>query len=205
MVSDKSVIVLAGGKSKRLGRDKAQEIIDSESLIQRVVSSLSFFNGDIIVVSAKGQHLPQLAGYPGLRVVTDAYEAKGPLVGIYTGLLASVTHYNLVVACDMPFLKPALVSYMFSISAGFDAVIPRLGSLVEPLHAVYSKSCLPAIEKMFGQGHYRTDRLLKLVKVRYVEAEEIDRFDPKHLSLFNINTKADLEVARALAKKGSTA
>lgn len=198
--TDKSFIVLAGGKGARLGRYKALETINHESLIQRVVSSLSFFNSDIIVVIAKGQHLPQFTSYPKLRIVADAYAGRGPLVGIYTGLLASASRYNLVVACDMPFLNPDLLGYMLKISAGFDMVIPRLGNLVEPLHAVYSKGCLSAIEQLLKEGNYTTDRLPSLVKVRHVEAEEIDRFDPEHLSFFNINTEADLEAARRLVK-----
>lgn len=201
MVTDKSFIVLAGGKGARLGRYKALETINNESLIQRVVSSLSCFNSDIIVVIGKGQRLPQFTSYPKLRIVTDTYAAKGPLVGIYTGLLASASSYNLVVACDMPFLNLDLLGYILKISAGFDVVIPRLGEPVEPLHAVYSKGCLAAIEQLLGQGNYKTDRLLSLVRVRYVEAGEIDRFDPEHLSFFNINTKADLETARELVKK----
>ncbi len=201
LVTDKSFIVLAGGKGTRLGRYKASDNINDESLIQRVVSSLSFLNSDIIVVIGKGQHLPQFTSYPRLRIVTDAYDAKGPLVGIYTGLLASSSRYNFVVACDMPLLNRALIGYMLELSAGFDAVIPRLGELVEPLHAVYSKGCLAAIEQLLGQGNHKIDRLLSLVKVRYVEAGEIDRFDPEHLSFFNINTKADLEAARGMVEK----
>ncbi len=201
MAADKGFIVLAGGKGARLGRYKALETINNESLIQRAVSSLSFFNSDIIVVIGSRQHLPQFTDYPKLRIVTDAYAGKGPLVGIYTGLLASASSYNLVVACDMPFLNLDLLGYMLKISDGFDMVIPRVGSLVEPLHAVYSKGCISAIEQLLKEGNYTTDRLPDLVKVRYVEAGEIDRFDPEHLSFFNINTKADLEVARGMVEK----
>ncbi len=195
-------VVLAGGKGLRLGRrNKALATIDGESLLQRVVSSLSFLNSDIIVVIAKGQQLPELADYPKLRIVTDAYVAKGPLVGIYSGLLASDSFYNLVVACDMPFLNQGLIDYMLEISAGFDLVIPRLGDMVEPLHAVYSRNCLGAIEKLLDSGNLKTGSLLSLVRVRYVEAGEIDRFDLEHLSFFNINTEAELRVAEALANK----
>jgi molybdopterin-guanine dinucleotide biosynthesis protein A len=197
---DKSFIVLAGGKGARLGRYKALETINNESLIQRVVSSLSFFDSDIILVIAKGQQLPQFTSYPKLRIVTDAYAGRGPLVGIYTGLLASASNYNLVVACDMPFLNLALLGYMFKISDGFDMVIPRLGNLVEPLHTVYSRECLSAIDQLIKEDNYTTDQLPSLVKVRYVEAGEIDRFDPEHLSFFNINTQDDLEAARRLVK-----
>lgn len=202
MVTDKSFIVLAGGKGTRLGRYKASKAVtvNDESLIQRVVSSLSFFNRDIIIVVAKGQRLPQFTGYPRLRIVTDAYAVKCPLVGIYTGLLASDSRYNFVAACDMPFLNKDLIGYMLEVSAGFDMVIPRLGDFFEPLHAVYSKDCLAVMEQMIEQGNYKIGQLSGLVKVRYVEASEIDRFDPEHRSFFNINTKDDLEMARRVAK-----
>jgi len=95
-------------------------------------------------------------------------------------------------------LNQALLRYMLQISAGFDLVVPRLGDMVEPLHAVYSQACLAPIESLLKQGNLSVIQLFTLVKLRYVEAEEINRFDPKHLSFFNINTEADLEKAREL-------
>jgi len=197
---DISFIVLAGGKGLRLGHEKALETVDNKSLIQWVVFSLSFFNSDIIIVAAAKQFFHRFVGYPKLRIVTDAYPGKGPLGGIYTGLATSDSFYNLVVACDMPFLNQALLDYMIQISASFDLVVPRLGDMVEPLHAVYSKSCLAPIEGLLKQGNLKIHELFTLVKVRYVEATEINRFDPEHLSFFNVNTEADLKMAREIAK-----
>ena len=196
-----SCIVLAGGKGLRFGQDKALEIIGNRSLLERVVFHLSFLNSDILLVTAPNQSYPQLGGYPRLRVVTDIYVNKGPLGGIYTGLKASDSFYNLVVACDMPFLNQALLRYMLQISTGFDLVVPRLGDMVEPLHAVYSRACLAPIESLLKQGNLSVIQLFTLVKLRYVEAEEINRFDPKHLSFFNINSQADLEKARGIMKR----
>ena len=139
--------------------------------------------------------------HPKLKIVTDIYPGKGPLVGIYSGLVNSSSFYNLVVACDMPFLNKHLISYMLDVADGFDVIIPRLGNMVEPLHAVYSKNCLKSIEKLLAEDSLKIDRLLKIVKVRYVEAREIDSFDPEHLSFFNVNTKADLDIARGLAER----
>jgi len=195
---DISCIVLAGGKGLRLGYDKALETVGNKSLIQRVVFSLSFLNSDIIIVTATKQFPPQLIGYPKLKIITDTYSGKGPLGGIYTGLAASDSAYNLVVACDMPFLNWNLLDYMIKISTGFDLVVPRLGNMVEPLHAVYSKDCLVPIEGLLKQGNLKIHELFTLVRVRYVEAAEINRFDPKHLSFFNVNTEADLKTAREL-------
>ena len=186
---DISCIVLAGGKGLRLGRDKALEVVDNRNLLQRVLSQLSSFSNDIIIVTAKDKSLSQFTGNSGFRIVADTYPGKGALVGMGTGLAASNSLYNLVVACDMPFLNQALLRYMIGLSAGFDLVVPRLGDLVEPLHAVYSKSCLAPIERLLKQGNLKVNALFDLVKVRYVETEEIDRFDPQHLSFFNINTE----------------
>ena len=184
-----------------MGQDKASELIGNRSLLERVLSRLSLFNSDIIVVTASRQSYPQLSGYPKLKAVTDIYPNKGPLAGIYTGLKASDSFFNLVVACDMPFLNQALLQYMIQISAGFDLVVPRLGEMVEPLHAVYSKGCLAAMETLFEQGNLSLRQLFTLVKVRYVDAEEINRFDPEHLSFFNINSRADLDKAREIMKR----
>jgi len=184
-----------------LGRDKALETIGNKNLLQRVVSLISFFDSDIIIVTAAGkQAFPRSTGYPKLRIVTDTYPGKGPLGGIFAGLTASSSIYNLVVACDMPFLNQALLRYMVQISAGFDLVIPRLGRLVEPLHAVYSRGCLASIERLIKQDTLSVSELFALIKARYVEAEEIDRFDPEHLSFFNINNKADLLKAKELIR-----
>jgi molybdopterin-guanine dinucleotide biosynthesis protein A len=196
-----SYIALAGGKSLRLGRSKVSEIIDDGSLLERVIGCLSLFKGEIIVVKAREQSLPQLNKYSKLRVVTDIYPDKGPLGGIYTGLAESNSSHSLVVAGDMPFLNRALLQYMIKISPKFDLVVPRLGDMVEPLHAVYSKNCLASIENLIEQNNLMVTRLFDLLKVRYIEADEIDRFDPQHLSFFNVNTEADLEKARKIIRE----
>ena len=195
-----SCIVLAGGKSLRLGQDKILETIGNRSLLEQVISCVSSFGSDIIIVTAEKQTVSQFVDYSKLRIVTDIYPGKGPLGGIYTGLVASTSVYNLVVASDMPFLNQALLRYMIQLSVNFDLVVPRVSNLVEPLHAIYTKSCLAPIERMIKQGKLSVYKLLHLVRVRYVETEEIDKFDPKHLSFFNVNTEADLEIARDLAR-----
>ena len=195
-------IVLAGGKGLRLGRDKALETVDGQSLLQRVITQLSSFSSEIIIVTARGRSLPQFSGNPSFRIVADAYLGRGALVGLATGLAASKARYNLAVACDMPFLNPALLRYMLGLKTGFDLVVPRIDDMVEPLHAVYAKSCLAPMERLLEQKkNVRINALFELVKVRYVGADEVDRFDPRRLSFFNVNTQADLERAEQLAKE----
>ena len=195
---DISCIVLAGGRGARLGRDKNREVVGESCLLQRVVSSLSLFECEIIIVTANKQPPLPPIDYPGLRIIEDTCSGKGALGGIYTGLAASSSHYNFTVACDMPFLDYNLMRYIMQLSPGFDAVVPRLGDMVEPLHAVYSKDCLVPIETVFRQNNLSIYSLYSLIKVRYVEVDEIDTFDPAHRSFFNINTEDDLNTARKL-------
>ena len=195
-----SCIVLVGGKCLRLGRNKALERVGNKNLLERVLATLSLLESDIILVAAENGNSLSLTGYPQLRKTIDTYSGKGPLGGIYTGLVESSSFYNLVVACDMPFLNRALLQYMVELASDYDLVVPRVGKLVEPLHAVYSKHCLEPIEYLLKRGNLSIINLFRLVKVRYVEAREIDRFDPKHLSFLNVNTEADLEKAKELMR-----
>ena len=200
-----SGIILAGGKSLRLGYDKVLETVGNRSLLQLVVSGVTALTSEIVIVAVSEPTIPQFTERSKLRIVTDIYPGKGTLGGIYTGLVVSDSLCNLIVACDMPFLNYDLLHYMIQLSPSFDVVVPRLGNMVEPLHAVYSKDCLGSVEYLLKQGNLSVTELFTLVRVRYVEAEEIDRFDPKHLSFFNINTEADLNMARELVKDSLTA
>ena len=192
-------IVLAGGKGRRLGRDKALETIGGRSLIERAVTSLGYFQGEIIVVADVARQDLGLEKLPRVRLATDTFPNQGPLSGIHGGLSVSDTFYNIVVACDMPFLNIPLLEYMAGQAKGYDAAVPRLDDGLEPLHAIYGKSCLKAIEAMFAEGDCQVHHLFERLNARYIEATEIDRFDPRHLSFFNINTKSALARARELA------
>lgn len=133
-----------------------------------------------------------------VRIVVDCYPGKGPLGGVYTGLKVANTFYSLVVACDMPFLSRALLNYLIHVAPGFDLVIPKVSGMLEPLHAVYSKNCLKAMEESLREDCLQIAKIIPLVKTRYVSDEEVSRFDPRHLSFFNINTEAELQKAKAL-------
>ncbi len=201
---DISCVVLAGGKSKRLGRNKIVEPIGNKSLIERVISNLSQFNNQIIVVTARDSSLPDLGCYSNLRMVQDVIPDKGTLGGIYTGLMLSATDLNLVVACDMPFLNIALLNHMVESAGGYDAVVPRVNGVLEPLHAVYSKNCLASIKYLIDNNRLSVLDLYPLIKVNYVSEEEIDALDKDHLSFFNVNTEADLISGRRLMNEKGT-
>ncbi len=191
-------IVLAGGRSRRFGKDKAFELIGRESLVQSAVHRLRGLRETILVTNELlAQQMDAVR--MDARVISDLQNGQGPLGGIHAGLLAATGHHSLVVACDMPFLNCGLLQYLLNLRTGFDVVIPRLSGKLEPLHAVYSKDCLPAIERHLQEGRLVAYCFLDCVRVRFVEQDEVERFDPWHLSFFNVNSPADMKKARELA------
>jgi molybdopterin-guanine dinucleotide biosynthesis protein A len=193
-------IVLAGGKGTRMGKHKVLEVVGGRPVLQRVIDSLNPMSRRILLVVAQGQQCPALeASQATVDCIHDVYAGKGALGGIYTGLSSSDSEHSLVVAGDMPFLNAGLIKYLISASPGFDVVMPRLDGLIQPLHAIYSKGCLPLIRAQLERGQLQIRVFLGEVRVRYVEAAEIDAFDPRRLSFFNINTPRDLEEARGIA------
>lgn len=190
-----SAVVLAGGQSRRLGRDKSFLVVDGQSLIARTVGILADLSDDLIVVTNEPEQYESLA-LPA-RLVPDERPGVGSLMGIYSGLKVARHHHALVVACDMPFLNLPLLRYMVGLVvpqplvAGHDVVIPRLGELLEPLHAVYSKVCLSPIARLLAQGRRQVIAFFPEVRVHYVAEDEINRFDPHHLSFVNVNTLED--------------
>ena len=191
-------IVLAGGKSLRLGRSKFLETIGGKSLIQWVIDHLATLSTEIIIATARGEAIPCSSAVE-IKTVADMYPGKGPLAGIYSGLMASSSSRAIVVGCDTPFLSTGLLEYMTQTSPTFDIAVPRIKDKVEPLCAVYSKNCLAPIQELLEQNELRIIRLFGMVKVKYVGEDEINSFDPEHLSFFNINSQADLDRARRLA------
>lgn len=184
-------IVLAGGENRRMGADKAFMKLAGVPLIEHVMRSLKAVCRDIIIVT----NSPQLYKAYSVSVVTDAFNLRGPLTGIYSGLLKSADEYNVVVACDMPFLNPRLLSYMGSLAGGYDIVVPAVGGMLEPLHAVYRKGLLPVIEAQIMRYEQQIRVLFEKQRIRYVAGEEIDRFDPARKSFKNLNTPQEYEEA----------
>lgn len=191
-------IILAGGRSRRLGRDKAVEPFGGQPLIRRVVERIEPVTDEIVVVvadPARGAALPLDARH---RIVPDIYPDLGSLGGIFSGLTAAGGQWGLVVACDMPFLNRQLLEYMRSRREGFDAVVPLPGAYPEPAHALYSKACLPHIEARLRAGDLKISRFFDAVRVNYLTGATLTRFDPELRSFFNVNSPEDLAQALAL-------
>lgn len=192
-----SAVILAGGESHRLGKDKALLEIDGQSLLSRTVQKLAALSDDIIVVSGNPGDYEHLA--LDVRFVADERPGMGALMGVYSGLSAARHTSALAVACDMPFLDLELLRYMVAMSPGYDAVVPRLeGNLLEPLHAVYGKRCLPFMAQLLAQGRRRIAAFFDDVEVFYVEEPIIAKLDPLHLSFLNVNTPADWQRVQSI-------
>ena len=191
-----SAIVLAGGQSRRLGQDKSLLLVEGRPLLARTVDRLAALSDDLVVVTNALERYEDLA-LPA-RLVPDEQPGLGALMGVYSGLKEVRHSHALAVACDMPFLNLPLLRYMASLAGEYDVVIPRLDDLLEPLHAIYGRSCLPAMEERLAQGRRRIVGFYGAVRVRYVDRPEIERFDPEHLSFLNVNTPDDWERVRAL-------
>lgn len=197
MISRGAAIILGGGRSSRIGRDKGQLELDNRSLFEIVLAKLESVVEQIILVTND----PELFdGYHGFQTVTDEIPYQGPLGGILAGLSASPKQYNLVVAYDMPFLKIDLVKFLFSQVSGVDVVIPCSEKGIEPLFSIYSKNCLPAIRKSMESGKKRVISFFDQVEVRYIDKEKVKEFDPEYLSFFNINTEEDWDKAKQVLK-----
>lgn len=205
-----------------MGRDKAFIEMNGKPIIARVIESMMRICSETIIVANDAARYSQFA----LPVVADVHPGKGSLGGIYSGLRAGRHEHVLAVACDMPFLNEDLLRYMISLTPKFDVIIPqvptrsgktRRGALSEthplktsphpnqplakerdlhPLHAVYSRDCLGHMEEKIRSDDLRLIAFFDEVRVRTVDSDEVDRFDPEHWSLFNVNTPEDLEIAK---------
>lgn len=192
-----SGVVLAGGQSRRLGVEKSLLLLEGQPLLVRALDRLAEVSDDLIVVTNEPQRYEPLE--LAARLVPDERPGVGSLMGIYSGLKAARHAYALVVACDMPFLNLALLRHLLALAPGHDVVIPRRGEHVEPLHAVYGRACLPAMERVLARGRRQIIAFFDQVRVRYVARAEVERFDPQRLSFVNVNTPQDWERVQALA------
>jgi len=206
-----SAIVIAGGRSSRLGQDKRRLRLWGEggpTLLEHTVDVVGGLCPDVVVVL---NDPGDWAGLPA-RLVPDAFPDSGPLAGIYSGLLAAQHDFALTVAADMPFLSPNLLAAMLARERDYDALAPRSprpGSArnqldVEPLHAIYSKACLAPMRAALESGRRQIAAFFPQVRVAYVEPEETLRYDREGRSFLNVNTPDQVAEATSLEHHRTT-
>jgi len=185
-----SAAVMAGGKSRRMGQDKAWIDVGGQPLIARVIEVLATVADEVIIVANEARY-----GALGVRVVPDRFPDGGALGGIATGVGAAAHPTVLVAACDMPFLDAAVWRLLLGRTDVVDVVIPVVGGQLETMHALYTKACLPSMERALAEGRMRVISFFDQVRVLRIGEETIRAVDPTLRSFTNVNTPEELAAA----------
>lgn len=196
-----SGVILAGGRSSRMGSNKALLPYRGGRFIEVISRQLAELFREVIVVT---NHPDQYAFLP-FRMVGDTFPGKGPLAGIHAGLAASSGEAAFVVACDMPYLNPLLIRRLVRSAGRWGVVIPESSHGPEPLHAVYGKECLHEIERSLMAGETRIRSFFDRSSVVTVPAAEVALFDPDFRSFCNINTPQEYFTMRDVERTGPAA
>jgi len=196
-------VLLAGGRSRRMGVDKRFLQVGDKTLLERALEVYDQVFEEILVIAAA--RTTDLAAIRH-RILIDVIPDCGSLGGLYTGLSGATGERVFAAACDMPFLNPAVIAHLVSLSPESDIVMPKLSMGLQPMHAVYAKTCLPHVRRMLDAGRLTIHEITQnaSLTVRFVPEDELQRIDSKLLSFLNLNTPADLEFARKLAAQQNT-
>ena len=178
-------IVLAGGKSSRMGSDKSKMILNSKTLIEYSIEALKPLCETVVISSNNN-----IYDYTGCEVWPDELQDGSPLIGIYSCLRRSSTEYNIFLSCDMPLINTLLLEYLLSNSNDFDITVPIHGNnLIEPLCSIYKKSCIDVLKGFIDKGNYRLNECIRSTSHRLVKIDQTTDFSEKLFT--NINTPDD--------------
>lgn len=191
---DITTVIMAGGKSSRMGTDKSFVPLLGKPMIEHVLERVEGLAKKTLLVTNR----PEEYDYLQLPMVSDIFRDRGPLGGLHTALYHAQSRHILVVACDMPWLNRKLLAYMVAQRRLAEVIIPRWEKHPEPLHAVYSQACLPPIEANLKADRLKLVTFFDEVNVKYLDRETIARFDPTGLSFANVNTPDDLAKAQSM-------
>ena len=165
-------IILAGGKSKRMGTDKSLLPFNGETLLKHSLKLCKPFSHSVIISSDNPNHK-----IPGSQIIPDKIKDCGPMGGIYSCLEKSKTDWNFVLSVDAIFIERAFISYLISETDDFDSVIPVHKNGVEPLIGMYNKKSLHVFRNRIKSGKYKMQELLELLNVNYIDAQEwVERY-----------------------------
>lgn len=185
---DITAVVLAGGKSSRMGFDKALLRWRGTTLVEHAVDKLRTVFDRVLVAGGDAARFAQL----GVPVIPDVLPGGGAVIGIHTALATATTPRVFVMACDAPFAEPALIAHLAGVAPDASWVLPHTDQGYEPLFAVYAQDCRPALEAIVASGRRRIMRLADYVPPHVVEEDQLRRFDPLLRSFVNLNTPDEL-------------
>jgi len=183
-----TAVVLAGGQSRRMGEDKAALPLAGRPLIEHVTEAAARAFETVMVAGPESVAT-------GLKTVPDTCQRIGPLAGVLAGFQADAAEWVFALPCDSPFIPEAFMRGMAELTDGHDVIVPRNGEFLEPLHAIYSRRCVPPIEDLIASGERKIIKLYDLVSILEVRADLLSKWDPQALAFFNLNTPEDLEKA----------
>lgn len=198
-----TAIILAGGKSSRLGFDKQQLLYNGEYLIDLLLKLLAPVFQELIVVS----NTPEFYNGRSCRVVSDTFIGKGPLGGLHAGLSAASFPVCYLTACDMPWISVSYIRYLLEYQKAHpetEAVVTRLGDMLEPMNGLYTKALAPRIEILLGEQQRKMTALLDTSKTLYVPESIALRYSPDWVMFDNINTPEDWERFQKQARGGES-
>jgi molybdenum cofactor guanylyltransferase len=187
-------VILAGGKSRRMGRDKAFLPFGKGMLIERVIEVVRPVTDELLLIT----NTPLQYQRFGLPMVSDVIPETGSLGGIYTALVHAKTPHSLALACDMPFVKPVFLHFLCTMAAEADVVIPKNAEDFQPLCAVYSQACREPIRQRIEAGRLKITGFFDQVRVRVIAGEALAHYDPHDAMFFNANTPEEYEKARQM-------
>lgn len=188
-LSSMTGVILAGGKNRRIGTNKAFLVVDGSRIIDRTVGIFKgIFEEVIIVTNDPLAYLDQ-----NVTIVTDILPDKGALGGLYTGLFFASHSRAFVCACDMPFIDVKFIEYLIRQGESYDIVSPNAGDGLQPMHSVYDRKCLPAIKRLLDQGKLKITDVYKSVKTLTIRGDIIETFDREKKMFLNVNTLDDLQ------------
>ncbi len=181
-----------------MGQDKALLPLAGKPLIQHVQVALSTVFGETVVVGRTSSDLP----LPTMNCLPDDQGGLGPLGGLLTALRYAKGRTIFLVGCDMPFLNPDVIRLVLARSQGWDAALPMVAGWMQPLHAAYNGTCLPAIERQLKNGALSMHQLIQELRVQFLEEDELRALDPELRSVRSLNSPEDYEraVQRASAQ-----
>lgn len=195
MIEDCTAIILAGGDSQRMGSDKANLLLDGQSLLQRVTATMRLVFPQVII------SVRQLRPEIGLLQVCDDPSSAGPLAGLVSGLRHITTPWAFAVACDMPFVELSVIERLAQRREGCQAVVPVVQGYPQPLAAFYARNCLEVMRAHLDSGGKNSlQAILEKLDVCYVDEAEMRAADPGLRSFFDLDTAQD--VARAECDEG---
>jgi len=192
-------VILAGGNNKRFpGEKKALRKVGDESILKIIYDVFAALFTEVILVVNDPK---KFCGWD-MNIVTDIYPSKCALAGLHAGLFYASHPYAFVTACDTPFINPDVIKYLVSqVEPGYNVIIPKTDDGLEPLSAVYSKSCIPLIEKNLSKNIFMIKKFFNMRRVKQVQPGQLKKLDPGMDFIFNINTPEDFKTAQQMSEQ----